>query len=290
MVFWKTYSTLPTTDLFESQICKKPRLRSPTGHSVRQDTPKEHIKQFLYTYFRTHPDVVFTIPIEELDDVITVYDDTKLVGCIRYHYIGEYQSIQIHIVDCFCIHPEWRKKGVGEYLLHELHNMNLHRPYAFFLKERMPIPVDPLYSGVYAYRYIINEAQPNVTDISTEKAYRLLDIYQKFKPFFMIRSPSKNQQWRLYRKDHHSVLCCIQDTYQTLKGKRMGWMTAWIESGITDEIREDALHQLSTVAYDMIWIDAKWATDKWNQDGIFYWYTYQWTTLDSVDMSYCLLH
>jgi GNAT superfamily N-acetyltransferase len=287
MVFWKTYTT-PHTAQFQSNIVTKPHLKSPTGHPCKE-APKEDIQQFLHDHFRPHPDVIFNLPMEEIHDILTIYDDTKLVGCIRYHYIGDYESNPIHVVDCFCIHPEWRGKGVGDYLLHELHHRNLHRPYAFFLKERMPLPVTPLYCGVYAYHEIIWKPQPNVIDISTDMAYRLMDIYQKFKPFFMIRSPSKNQQWRLYRKGHHSVLCCVQDTYQTLNGKRMGWMTAWIESGITDEIREDALHQLSTVKYDMIWVDSKWATHEWNQDGVFYWYTYQWST-GVIGNSYCVIH
>jgi hypothetical protein len=91
-------------------------------------------------------------------------------------------------------------------------------------------------------------------------------------------------------------LACIQDTQQTLHDKKMGWITAWIESpGITDIMRKDASYQLSEVdQFDLIWMDWRWinySTDKnWIVDGPFYWYTYQWTSSILIHKSYCFIH
>jgi GNAT superfamily N-acetyltransferase len=86
-----------------------------------------------------HPDVVYTIPLHALqqkeDTILTIHDNHTLIATIRYHFIGTYESTPIHLVDCFCVHPLWRGKGVGDYLLHELHHMMQSTPCALFLKE-----------------------------------------------------------------------------------------------------------------------------------------------------------
>jgi GNAT superfamily N-acetyltransferase len=281
-MFWKSYT--------------KSVLHSPTGFP--SEYADSSITDFLHTHFRIHPDVVYHPSCNEDDIILTVRDTEKLVGCIRYRCIDIKK--QIHLVDCFCIHPEWRGKGVGDYLLHDLHHRMKEKPYAIFLKEGAPLPIPSYYTSMYVYRYILQTivSIPNVSDISISLAYQLMEIYQQFRPFFKIARPSSNQRWRLYKNGYHTILACIQDTYQTLHGKKMGWITAWIESpGITDTIREDASYQLSQVnEFDMIWMDWKWVTKYpmkyplWTIDGPFHWYTYQWTPELSIDRSYCFIH
>jgi hypothetical protein len=197
----------------------------------------------------------------------------------------------IHVVDCFCIHPAWRRKGLGDYLLHELHHMMQDRPHAVFLKEGEPLPIVPYYASIYVYRQIDSKVCPDVTELTCAAAYRIMDIHQQFRPFFMIRRQTENQVWKIYRNGIHHVLCCIQDTYQTLHGKRMGWITAWIESpGITDVMRRNASYQLSNSSvYDMIWMDKIHAGSGWIDDGPFYWYTYQWKPSIATQRSYCFI-
>jgi GNAT superfamily N-acetyltransferase len=296
MVFWHISSTL-------TDIIRRDRLRSPTGTPAKLATNLEEVQQFLYDYFRMHPDVIYHIPVEALkeDTVLVVRSETMIVGCIRYHWIGTYNNKRIHLVDCFCVHPTWRGKGVGDYLLHELHHMMKEKPCAMFLKEGSPLPIMPFYRGCYVYRTITKESTPNVQHVPTELAYKIMKIHQQVRPFLMIYRPSSNQIWRLYRSGIHYVLACIQDTYQTLHGKKMGWITGWIESpGITDAIRSDASYQLSTVSqFDMIWMhhhaihsitmDRYVHHNKdisWKEDGPFYWYTYQWAPSIEIGPSY----
>jgi GNAT superfamily N-acetyltransferase len=287
MVFWKSHT--------------KSILESPTGFPSEYDLT---VTDFLHAHFRIHPDVVYHPSFKEDDIILTVRDTEKLVGCIRYRCIDIEK--QIHLVDCFCIHPEWRGKGVGDYLLHDLHHRMKDKPYAIFLKEGAPLPIPSYYTSMYVYRHILKQTVSNVSDISISLAYQLMEIYGQFRPFFKIARPSSNQQWRLYKNEHHNILACVQDTYQTLHEKKMGWITAWIESpGITDTIREDASYQLSQVnEFDMIWMDWNWITKyptkyptndtkypiTWTIDGPFHWYTYQWTPELSIDRSYCFIH
>ena len=244
-----------------------------------------------------HPEVIYDIPVTELqhpaDTILTVFADTILIGCIRYHHI----ACDIHIVDCFCVHPQWRRKGVGDYLLHELHHMMRDKPNAIFIKEGAPLPIIPLYASTYVYRELnLTQISPHITTISITIAYNIMDIHQQFRPFFMLRNRQLQQTWKMYRRHNAHILCCVQDTYQRLHGKKMGQLTAWIESpGLTDAMRIEASYQLTDSMYpqfDMIWMDANWCSaygDKWIQDGPFYWYTYQWRSYQPVERSYCFI-
>jgi len=295
MVFWKSYNPLYNTSKFTTQLSIKSILDSPTGFAAEIATNYNEIKEFLHAYFRIHPDVVYDASFEKTDFILIVRDKEKLVGCIRYHLVGTIEQ-PIHLVDCFCIHPEWRRKGVGDYLLHNLHHRMKDKPYAIFLKEGAPLPIQSFYNSIYVYRHVLHHSTSHVTTIPIKLAYRLLTIYQQFNSFLMIAIPSSNQIWRLYKHGHCSILACIQDTRQTLHDKKMGWITAWIESpGITDIMRKDASYQLSEVdQFDLIWMDWRWinySTDKnWIVDGPFYWYTYQWTSSILIHKSYCFIH
>ena len=287
MVFWRT----PWEHVAR---CIKSHPSSPTGSNATEATDLVEVQQFLHAHFRMHPDVICTIPLEELthDVILVVRDQATLVACIRYHLAGIYEGKQIHTVDYFCVHPTWRGKGVGDYLLHELHHRMDKKPYAIFLKEGTPLPALPLYGSTYVYREVHPIPTPHVIDISEDLAYKIMKIHQQFRPFVMIYTTTSNQRWRLYKQGIHHVLCCVQDTYQVLHSKRMGWITAWIESpGLPDTMRADASYQLSSV-YDMIWMDKNHIGDstEWTEDGSFYWYTYQWTPSSTIGQSYCFIH
>jgi GNAT superfamily N-acetyltransferase len=285
MVFWNA--------LLYDTPCTKKRIPSPTGSSAECAGDLEEIKTFLHAHFRMHPDVIIDIPLDACDDtILMIRDRTRLVGCIRYHHIGYYENKPIHVVDWFCVHPEWRGKGVGDYLLHELHHMMDRRPCAIFVKEGNPLSILPYYESAYVYRMVDRTITPNVRALPLQLAYRLMDTYQTFRPCFMIRKESSNQEWKFYRNGIHHILACVQDTYQTLYGKRMGWITAWIESpGITDAMRGDASYQISNhTSYDLIWMDKNHiGSAVWIYDGPFYWYTYQWTPSITVGRSYCFI-
>ena len=289
MVFWNIKTV--------SHLLTKPNLVSPTGFPAERMESAEEVQQFLREHFRQHPDVIFNIPLHELTGtVLTVKASKEIVGCIQYKAVGTHEGKLIHSVECFCVHPNWRGKGVGDYLLHELHNMMIDKPYAIFLKEGRPLSIMPAYQSSYVYREVHPMITSNVIQVSIETACKIMEIHQQFCPFFQLHNNTSNQIWKLYKKGINHVLCCVQDTFQQLNGKKMGWVTAWIESPITDAIREEASYQLSSSMYkeyDMIWMDKQHATsDKWTDDGLFYWYTYQWTICTNNTLrkpSYCFI-
>lgn len=317
MVFWKTHPFFRQwSELFLPQLFEQSDLPSPTHHSYEVQTvatplsERTKIIQYLQQYFGVPPlkptlDYSENTLLGKQDELLIVRDVHEIAGTLRYKYAGEFVTSNkesIYLVDCFCIHPQWRRKGIGDYLLTQLHRRSNQkgRPYALFLKEGAPLSIwlPPLYTGTYVYREIrVMERSSCITSLYVSQAYRIMDHYRVLQPnLFVIRNPTSiNQIWKLYRRGIHSVLCGIQDSYQRIGTKKMGWITAWIESpALTDDIREEASRMLSDACYprfNMIWMDKQWMGNStlWTVDGEFHWYAYQWTTNVSIQRSYCMM-
>jgi hypothetical protein len=313
MVFCKTYpisniiKAAWNTDVFKSLQFERENIESPyeVKTDINQSTIKK-IKNFLKNYFNNIPvlDIPEDILYGEKDVILYVENNTNIIGCVRYHYIGKFLDNDIYCNDCYCVHPLWRKKGVGDTLLMNLQIYTNKIPYSIALKEGHKINIisDSYYSSMYVYREINreinrkNKKYNQIQSLTIDKAYKLMDIFSEFNPIFIIRNrENANQYWKLYENGIHKILACIQDTYQYKNGKKMGWITAWIESpNITDEMREEASIQISESMdiFDYIWTNQKWTgqTNQWKIDGPFHWYLCRWTTSISIKRSYCILN
>ena len=268
---------------------------------------RKAVREHLLAHFGEPPHKpTFDIPESELlgpqDHLMIVRDESgEIAGCIRYHYLGEFVTQEhIYCVDCFCIHPRWRKRGVGDYLLTQLHifvNEN-NIPYSIFLKEGPSLSIfsSPHYSGVYVYRALqAQPPSPQIHHLSMEKAHRLLAIHQQVRPdtFMILHKNSERQRWILWKYKTEYVLACVQDTYQRRESRKMGWITAWIESPSLTR-REEASKQIADACYPMfddLWMNRLWVgnSKEWIMDGGFHWYLYQWTTSISLGQSYAIL-
>jgi len=320
MVFWTNYSfsilfNSFSTNHFKASTFVRERLPLSNGISCTIFTPTNLVQykrlqicSYLRTYFGNPPSTpVLDIPEQSIlgpyDLIIVLEYNGLIVGTIRYHYIGEYlpNKENIYCVDCFCIHPTWRKKGLGDFLLTELHHYaNEHNiPYCMFLKEGQLLQTIhfPFYTGTYVYRQLSHRKHhPSfVYKLSVEKAYRLMDQWTQIQPhLFIIRNrQSTNQEWLLYKRGIYYVLACIQNTFQKKDNQQMGWITAWLESPyMVDSIRSEASEQISaTSSFDYLWMNKEWVGDSklWKTDGLFHWYSYQWTTGLTIGKSYCIL-
>jgi len=332
MVFWKIYPILNVIQsifnhkIFRSQIFDRDIIKSPTGLDAIVIRPNHtnhiisEIRQFIKNNFGSPPtSPILDIPesqlLQENDHIVIVRDiNGRIVGCIRYHYIGVFVSSdkkeEIYCVDCFTIINSWRGRGLGDYLLTYLHNyVNEHNiPYSMFLKEgrNLSIVHAPLYTGIYVFRELQLTKSNNIMDITPALAYKLMDISSELNQILIIRNiNSTNQRWKLYEKGVYKVLVCFQDAYQSFEAKRpeannkmkkICWATGWIESpNMTDEYREEASRELSDSMYpefDYVWMNKEWIgrySDQWKIDGPFHWYSYQWTSSINIQKSYCIL-
>ena len=328
MVFWKIYPLLNVIqtkfnrDIFKSQIFDRDFVKSPTGLEatvIRSCVTNNHliseICQFIKNNFGSPPtSPILDIPESQLlgkkDHIVIVRDlNGDIAGCIRYHYLGVFvkPNQEIYCVDCFTVYKTWRRKGLGDYLLTFLHNyVNEHNiPYSMFLKEGRNLSIihTPIYTGIYVFRELQLSKSPNIRILTPAQAYKLIDISSELNQMLIIRNiNSTNQSWKLYEKGTYKVLACFQDAYQSFKVKRqikkICWATGWIESpNMTDEYREEASRELSDSMYpdfDYVWMNKKWIgnnrTSEWKIDGLFHWYSYQWTSSISINNSYCILN
>jgi hypothetical protein len=332
--FWKTY---PLSLIFESKLNtniflsqeferSQPELSPDYSYKIisgdSQSIDTKHIteiRNFIKINFGCPPKTPildipekYLLPPEDYIIYITQLNINNIVGCIRYHYFGEFatsNSEKIYCVDCFCIHPEFRKKGLGDFLLTKLHCLvNLNKiPYSLFLKEGSQLSMihTPLYSSMYVYRKLIHNQilSKNVYPLSPQTAATLIDIFREFTPnLFVIRNEnSQNQQWLLYRDGLKAILACFQDTFQwflddSAQQNKIVWCTGWFESpNITDDCREKASTQLSdyfSPSFQYAWMNKTWCGNNssiWKDDGPFHWYTYQWCSALTIAKSYCIM-
>jgi hypothetical protein len=304
MSFWHLYNipVVFSSTPFQPLILHRPPLKHKYPIEINDHESIDELRTFLKTYFGNPPTTpVLDLPRSEFLKSRTHFfiirgSQNEIIASIRYYYMGNFQQCteEIYCIDCFCIHPQYRKKGLADYLLHFLNiYVNDHQiPYSIFLKEGHIIPSIPYYSSKYVYRELTNHAvQSNhVHTLSIPIAYRLLDIFQQFTPnLFIIRNPNAmksskpNQIWKLYQKNSQYILVCAQDTYQRKDNKKMGWITAWLSSPVITDIQVSyELSDSFANEFDYIWMDHAFIgyrpSPLWKEDGHFHMYLYQWTS------------
>jgi hypothetical protein len=347
MTFW---NTLPTQPFYRKQIPSPTSVPAEYWNAntlSHSPSLEQEVRHFLFLYFGNPPHTPrLCLPSPLLsthDDLVLVRNtDGRMVGCVRYREIGPVWSSlsslssslsslsssllpsspssptsptspTTFMVDAFCIHPTERKKGIGAYLLHELHRYanSKGNPYALFLKEGWPLPTLwlPAYTGQYVYRrcdaviplsplYPLPSlpSLPSLQPLTVSQATAWVQAYLTCFPstLFMGHIRSTGQHWWGYRHNGVSVIICVQDTYQRIGNESIGWVTAWLESSsLTEVIREHISLQLCSCASPYVtwlWSQTAWTgtSPYWKSDGWFHWYSYQWTP--TIGTSYGILN
>ena len=323
-MFWSEYPwwkhLLPNTS-FSSFPIDRPPVPLPPGTTLlalQRTSPSSDLErilpatcEFLYHHFArtdSHPRLTYT-PDTLLGphDILFVLlqkgsSPPAIAGTLRYRYLGTFQHTDkpVSLVDTFCIHPAWRGKGLGSFLLTALHRTanQQKRPYALFLKEGAPLPypVRPALSGQYVYRELSSVSPPSslsppspLLPLSPHQAHRWMRLYlSSFPSTFLILPPPSppSHHWFAYSSSTASILVCVQDAHQHWKGGHIGWVTAWLETPtVTPSLRHMVSNALSHAVaphYQWLWIERTWVGEpmspEWIEDGAFHWYTYQWTT------------
>ena len=306
--FWKGFgSGSETSNRFESHIRSLPRLSPDPDLTFRLIGPTEaaQTEAFLTDHFSSKRQIgsdsmsVILYPTLRPSDAELVLIATdrsdQIVGSIRYRYSGEFEGQPLNCIDCFCVHPAYRKSGLASKLLMEIHELSnrMGKRYSVFLKEGRPVPsVMPFYSSAYVYKQIRSNSNSNISkickisSISPSVANRLVTVYRQFRPdTFWLHSPDNpNQNWYLLRTGLAFLFVCIQDSFQTFQGQRIGWLTACFRSG---SVSMDKI--LTQIDYPWIWMDRAFLNgdeEGWLNDGPFHWYAYQWRTCSRPSGSY----
>lgn len=310
--YWKSVPIVAATR-FYSVTTQMPEM---SKSFLAMPGNSEQVAEFLKTNFKSNsksPEYIYEKMPEEI--LIQVPDSSgSIAGTVRARLAGSFEYMPITLIDCFCVRPDMRRKGLGTFLLGSIKqacaNNNIYN--AIFLKEGSPINVPgilPVYSSYYAYRHIAElEKSTQVSYMTPSQAYSLISTYSMLRPdtFMILNKRSENQKWLIYRSPSVSssmpynsgiwVLALIQNSYQTISGKKIAWVTGWIESPLVNEetrtlASETISSSIARLGYDWVWLDYKWIgkSTKFQQDGSFHWYTYQWSTSLIPDMSYIIM-
>jgi len=288
--FWQGLVRQQTTDRFMPMLRHMttpqqphPDLRFELCGQAQVAETTAFLTQHFSSNSKSHPVLHPTLSPSFHEIILIARDRTDLlVGSIRYKYSGELEGQPIHCIDCFCVHPTYRGTGLASRLLLEIHEYTnrLGKRYSIFLKEGRPVPsVNPFYSSTYVYKAIPGSDRSNqlVKQIPSDLAARLVSVYQQLHPatFWIHSTENPNQSWYLYRKASAFLLVCLQDSFQTFQGQRIGWLTACFRSG---SVPIDTIIG-SVSGYGWIWMDKAFLNGDekgWLEDGPFHWYGYQW--------------
>lgn len=315
--FWANYwkqAALPTrnfTTLAARTLAPTMPLHGlgPAIRASADDTPA--ITKFLRANFRRGPfSPLYLYEVQEDEILLAVRDQhSAIAGTVRLRPAGEFEGNRIHLIDSFCIRPDWRRLGLGSYLLNQIHSAGASEGihHAIFLKEGRSLDIMgliPLYSSTYVCREtsVAAAAAAAATELESAIVAKLLHSYSLLRPdtFLILNWATKNQRWFHYKNGTSWILACIQNSYQQFKeeSRPIGWMTGWIESPhMTDDIRYKAAIDICSAAgayYNWVWMDSKWpgitqSNTDFLIDGSFHWYTYQWASGILPGRSYCIM-
>jgi GNAT superfamily N-acetyltransferase len=298
-------------------LVSSPTLPFRFSFATLQDA--EHLQEFLQANFAAgsskQPRLVVPLCPSAEELVLQAFpaaDAADPAGCIRFKKSGFFEGNPIHLIDAFCVHPTYRKRGLATALLTTLHVETQARGmlYSLFLKEGAALPIShpPLYSSTYLYCRVGDLCPADLHPLrvlapSAALVNAYIKAYQALRPeTFVYWDPANpNQMWRLWREGHAWLLLCVQDAYQEIpnaegQNERIGWMTALLESPgfVSDSRRPVVLDSLlRTTPYPWIWTDRVLVGDSpsaaWRPDGPFHWYSYGWTTCLRPSANYVLV-
>ena len=313
--FWSNYwrQAPGKTKRWHSLVLPEPGAKlapapSPTGIPPTTGTASEYIAKFVASNFRQGQffPIFHYQPLPE-EKTLAIQDKTGIVGTLRSRPIGLFEDNPIYLIDLYCVRPDWRKAGIGSYLLVELRRLcaleGIH--HFIFLKEDKPLNilgVEPIYSSLYSYRYI-KGLTGNAQQLQTSHAYTLISSYLMLRPdtFTILNRQSINQNWFIYKTSDAWILALIQNSYQAFAKtpstgpETLGWCTGWIESPtVSAEFRSKAAEEITASAshlFDWIWMDYKWTgnSTQFALDGQFHWYSYNWNTCLTPGQSYIIM-
>ena len=280
MGFWDTYRTPVASRRFQI-VPRSGSLGTAQTFPIAKAEDVPALLAFLETWFGNPPHTPAFRPVIRLsseEEVMYLRNKGTLQATIRYKFAGMFEGQPIYLIDCFCIHPDVRRTGIGTRLLSALHDHTGSKA-MLFLKEGRPVPGQtPLYSSTYVFRRVTPTSAQQLAPVSPSMASRLVQNYRALNPdtFWLHSVTNPNQCWRLWKQGLEWGLACFQDAYQTHpEGGRIGWMTAlFCTAGF---LAVEAL--VDAAPYDWIWTDRVWGgSSGWTADGPFHWYTYRWTT------------
>ncbi len=232
---------------------------------------------------------------------------TSLAGCIssqpagRICRSGTCSAFPIRLITNFCVHPKFRKKGVGSRLLQAVWAdiRQLGEDAAIFLKEGSPLLAAglPIASGRWVYRFCAGggttaAAQTQICQIAAADAEHILIDYASREPrslYNFYNSPASCQTLLYeYKGLRGSILTAFTPAFQDHPSNKRPiiYQTGFYEKGqILEQERLTAARAISEYVGGQlggawIWCDISFINGRvqppWQLDGPYYYYAFNW--------------
>jgi GNAT superfamily N-acetyltransferase len=147
-------------------------LRKATPHDLTL------LPEFYRRYFSTSMKYSCSLSVSLLQnpnwEIYVVVSNTQIIGSIIRKWLTNVHVFEVKwpkaaIVDYFCVHPSWKKKGIGRWLLSTLHNTSpTPLPPHFILWEGIQPLYPPLSIGFYLSKVCL-ASNPTVRSIPLTK-------------------------------------------------------------------------------------------------------------------------
>jgi len=215
--------------------------------------------RFLARYFST------TVQLQVPSEVFETYLDNGLVGVevrnvegvligtVFSWYTGIINDTQCGLITWLCVHPNHRKKGVADILLHTIQNLTYPRTIHFFRNDGwLKSPLPPLWTDTRIYRKKMDRNTSLVQKVSLEsKRNIIIDSWNKKHPEGLILDDPKflNPLTEVWEYKLNGTLLILQQTYETEPYTNRKWceIIYWVsdytdyELGLLIEIIIDSL-------------------------------------------------
>jgi len=211
---------------------------------------------------------------------IAVRRDGELIGTVVRRWITGFKIKNAKwpraaVIDYFCIHPAWRKKGVGRLLLGTMHNATPEPfpPHMILWEDTMQIKIPPISAGIYwSYR----RTSANARATSTANAIEVFNDEAKKGWNECTRSissnPSNTRVWKL-----GTSYIAIWDTFHRSipDGGTIGIIMGYSQDSVIGEF------MYQSHPWDILLIGQPFTVsmpEPWKRDSPFQWICYNVST------------
>lgn len=247
--FWSLCSCggLPIAQPIRREALPRPIAKTETADFLLADhSHTDEIVKFLEENFRITETSKCSLPVERLkqglrSDWIFIFakdkESKKIIATVASRLLG---TLVFHVrdpsgpktstfsnadyIDFFCVHPDYRKGGVGSDLLKyiDYYSCQKGRPIHFFQKEISPLfVIPPLWAGTYIARETsyIGHSNQRIQYIPIPK---IIPSSDTFSITFRHNQLSQDSRYMRYDCGNFKLYVAITNTYHMYKNSWMG--------------------------------------------------------------------
>ena len=219
-------------------IPNKPILQK-TSLKLSKTDPRnaQEYSTFLQYYFTQTPKGKLRLPPQLYKNLETIGAEVRdpttnaLIGIVFSIYMGMVLNTPVGLITWLCVHPDWRKKGIADLLLHAI-DFYAERPIHFFRNDGwLKSPLPPLWNEHRISRKR-NHFRPSVPLLRSPLALYIDQIksaWLKANPTgIFLYEPNKLSLVEVWK--YQSTLLILQPTFEEINQKRIAEILFWVDS------------------------------------------------------------